>query len=291
MDIVYLNGDLVPASEATVSAFNHGFLYGYGLFETIRTYNGAIFRLQRHLERLFKSADMLGLSTDLSRYNLEQAGYSVVEANGYSDARIRITVTAGRGDIFPNPPLGRGITVFIAAQPLIPLAPESYSRGYKAIISSWRRNSRSPLCRIKTICYTENILARQEARAGGADEALIFNEKGLLSECSSSNVFAVKQCKLVTPPLSSGILPGITREAVLELADMLAIPIQERSLKLAELGEVGEMFITNSILEVMPLTSIENRPVGDGMPGPVTSRIMGAYREMVKDFQMRRPDR
>ena len=286
-EIVYLNDELIPASAATVSAFNHGFLYGYGLFETMRTYNGAIFRLQRHLERLYRSADTLGLSTDLSAFNLEGASYSVIEANRLSDARIRITVTAGSGDIVPNPPLGRGITVFIAAQPLKPLPPESYRQGYRAVVSGWRRNSKSSLCRLKSICYTESILARQAARAGGADEALIFNDRGLLAEGSLSNIFFVQQGRLCTPPPSCGILPGITREAVLELADALAIPIQQRSIRLSELAGVDEMFLTNSILEIMPLTSIEDRPVGDGTPGPVTLQIIGAYRELVKDFQMR----
>ena len=289
--MVYLNGELIPASQATLSPFNHGFLYGYGLFETIRTYNGAIFRLERHLERLYRSADILGMSTDLYSYNLGRACYTVMEANRYSNARIRITVTTGNGDIVPNPPLGRGITVFVAAQPLKPLPQESYEQGFKVIIASWRRNSRSPLCRLKSICYTENILARQAARASGADEALIFNEKGMLAECSTSNVFLVKQGKLNTPPLDSGILPGITREAVIELAYILGIPVQERNTRLAEIGQMDEIFLTNSILEIMPLTCIEDKIVGDGIPGPLTLQIMGAYRQLVKDFQIKRPDR
>ncbi len=289
--MVYLNDELMPASQAMLSAYNHGFLYGYGLFETIRTYNGAIFRLERHMERLYKSADILGLGTDLALYNLGRACYAVIEANRYTDARIRITVTAANGDIVPNPPLGRGITIFIAAQPLKPLPQESYRRGYKAIVSSWRRNSKSPLSKLKSTGYTENILARQAARAGGADEALIFNEKGFLAECSLSNVFLVKLGKLYTPPPECGILPGVTREAVLELARTLGITAQEKSIRLAELVQMEEIFITNSIIEVMPLTWIEDRPVGDGTAGPVTMQIMSAYRKLVKDFQTKRPDR
>jgi branched-chain amino acid aminotransferase group I len=280
-ETIYLNGNLVPRSHAHLSPFDHGFLYGYGLYETMRSYNGVIFRLHRHIERLHKSAQILGLAAKLASFDPEKACYDLLKANQLTDARIRLTISAGVGDITPDPKTCDQPTVFIVARQVTPPSPEVYQRGYKAIISSFRRNSQSPLAQIKSTCCLENVLAIQEAKASGFDEALILNEKGMLSEGSTCNIFLVKDKTLVTPIPQSGALPGITREAVLELAQSLRIKAEEREVNAEEIAQANEVFRTSSILEIMPITSLGEKPIGSGKPGPITQRLIVAYRELV----------
>jgi branched-chain amino acid aminotransferase len=280
-EIIYLNGDLIPSSQAKLSPFDHGFLYGYGLFETMRAYGGSIFRLDRHLARLHHAAGTLGIASVLTTFNLKRACYDVLKANNLAEARLRLTVSAGEGDITPNPDTCSGITVFIVVRKLVPLPPESYERGYAAVLSSWRRNSQSPLSRLKSTCYLENVLALQEAVSAGADEAVLLNERGLVAEGSSTNIFLAGSEMLVTPSTESGALPGITREAVLELAQSMGIMPVVRQIELGELLRADEAFLTNSILEIMPLTRLDDKPIGPGKPGPVTQQLMSSYQELV----------
>lgn len=280
---VYLNGDLVPRSQARLSPFDHGFLYGYGLFETMRAYRGFIFRLDRHLKRLQRSAETIGITSGLDFFELKRACYSTLEANNLAESRIRLTVSVGEGDIVPNLPTSCDITVFVAARELVPLPHESYEQGFKTILSSWRRNSRSPLSQLKSTCYLESVLARQEAKAAGADEAMLLNERGSVAEGSGSNVFLVTGERLITPSPESGILPGITREAVLELARFWGFGTEEREMELEEVVGAEEAFLTNSILEIMPLTWFDGKPVGQGEPGALTQRLMSAYKGLVEE--------
>jgi branched-chain amino acid aminotransferase len=280
-EIIYLNGDLIPRSQAKLSPFDHGFLYGYGLFETMRSYDGSIFRLDRHLARLRHAAGTLGIASKLTAFDLEKACHEVLKANNLIDARLRLTVTAGEGDMIPNPDTCRGITIFIAAQKLVPPLPESYQRGYAAILSSHRRNSQSPLSRLKSISYLENFLARQEARSAGVNEVVLLNEKGFVTEGSSTNIFLVGGDMLITPSTESGALPGITREAVLELAQPTGIMPVVRQVELGELLGANEAFLTSSTIEIMPLTRLDGKPIGSGRPGPLTQRLMSAYKEML----------
>jgi branched-chain amino acid aminotransferase len=287
-DIVYLNGDLLPLSQAKISPLDHGFLYGYSLFETMRAYNGAIFLLERHLARLYKAVETLGMSHRLASHDLEKACYNVLNANELADARIRLTISAGKGDMIPNPDTCKGMTVFIAAQKLVILSPENYEKGFRAIISSSRRNSQSSISQLKTACYLENILARQEARAVGADEVVILNERGLVAEGSSSNIFLVNKQVLFSPSLECGALPGITREVVLELAQSLGIEAIEAEIESEKLLQSEEAFFTNSIVEIMPLTYIGDSPIGSGKAGVLTRRLMTAYKKLVADYQLKR---
>ena len=299
-EIVYLNGHLVPRSKARLSPFNHGFLYGYGLFETMRAYDGCIFRLDRHLTRLYRSAEVLGLAPNViasplsviaspgpegsegaAKQSLETACLQTLKANKLKDARLRLTVTAGEGDMTPDPTTCSGLTVLVTAKNLIPLPPEKYELGFKAVLSSVHRNSQSPLSRFKSTCYLDNILARMEAKAAGADEAILLNERGYLAEGSTSNIFLVSKGELITPSLESGVLPGITREAVLEIAQALSIRTAEREVELRGLMEADEAFITNSILEIMPLTWFGAKPLGTGKLGQLTKNLMVAYRKLV----------
>ena len=280
-EIIYLNGEMIPRSQAKLSPFDHGFLYGYGLFETMRSYGGSIFRLDRHLARLHHAAETLSIAHKLTTFDLEKACYDVLKANNLADARLRLTVTAGEGDITPNPDTCSGITVFIVARKLVPPPKKSYQRGYTAILSSYRRNSQSPLSGLKSTCYLENVLARQEARAASVDEALLLTEKGFVAEGSSANIFLVDDDMLITPSLESGALPGITREAVLELAQTMGIMPLVRQVELGELRKADEAFLTSSTIEIMPLTRLDDKPIGSGKPGPVTQQLMSSYRELV----------
>jgi len=288
-EIIYLNGNLIPHPQAKLSPFDHGFLYGYGIFETMRSYDGNIFRLDRHLARLHHAAGTLGIAHKLTTFDLERACHDVLNANKLADARLRLTVTAGEGDITPNPDTCSGITVFIVARKLVPQPPESYQQGYKAILSSYRRNSHSPLSRLKSTSYMENVLARQEARTAGVDEAVLLNEKGFLAECSATNIFLISAQTMITPAVENGALPGITREAVLESAKSMGIMTIVKLVELGELLTAREAFLTNSILEIMPLTHLDDKPIGSGKPGPITQRLMSSYQEMViKETQSRR---
>jgi branched-chain amino acid aminotransferase group I len=287
-EIIYLNGQLIPRSKAKLSPFDHGFLYGYGLFETMRAYNGYIFRLDSHLTRLRCSAESIGLThsiltTDEGKQSLKAACVATMEANELKDARIRLTVSAGEGDMTPDPGTCSSPTVLISVQNLDPLPPEKYETGFKATISFLRRNSQSPLSRLKSTCYMENILARTAARAAGCDEAIFLNEQGYLAEGSSTNIFLVSHGELITPCFESGVLPGITRDAVLEIARASNIKATERWVQLNELIEAQEAFLTNSILELIPLVSVEGRPIGPGKPGKLTGDLLFAYRKLVDE--------
>jgi branched-chain amino acid aminotransferase len=284
-EIVYLNGTLIPRSGAKISAFDHGFLYGYGLFETMRAYNGRIFLLSRHLKRLSESARALGMGEALADIDLEQACMDTLKANNLKEARLRLTVTRGEAGPFPGRE-GGVATVLVAASAYTPLPDAAYEKGYKALVSSFRRDSQSLLSGLKSTGYLLSVLAKKEAESAGVDEALLLNERGAVSEGSISNVFFVRQGELVTPLVASGILPGITRGVVLELAAGSKIRAVEADIGVSDIPRFDEAFLTNSVLEIMPLVAFREKAgntlnIGSGKPGDVTRRLMNAYREMV----------
>lgn len=285
-EIVYLNDSLVPRSQARVSVFDHGFLYGYGLFETMRAYGGTIFRMERHLKRLLSSAEVIGLNSKLFDINLGKVCVDTLEANSLKDARLRLTVSRGEVDSFPGSGVSTMPTVLVTARDYVPLSEEIYSNGFKAGISSFRRYSQSPLSMLKSTNYMLSVLSKVESETAGLDESLLLNESGLITEGSISNVFFVASGSLITPPLESGILPGITREAVLELACAAGMKVSEGEVRLEDLGQFDEAFMTNSVMEIMPLVEVRDTKkviaIGSGKPGGVTSRLMAAYRELVE---------
>jgi len=274
--IVYLNGALLPRSQAKISPFDLGFLYGYSLFETMRAYSGRIFRLERHLERLSTSAKLLGLP--LNAFVIEKACYDTLKANNLKEARIRLTVSIGEGEAVPDLPKHPKPTVLVIATSYIPPSAETYRNGYKALVSALRQNSQSPLSRLKSANYLNNVLARREARAAGADEAILLNEQGFLCEGSTSNIFLVSKGTLITPGEESGCLPGVTRQVVMELVQALGISLVEREVRLEELLRADEAFLTNSIMELMPLAEVNGQRIGRGK---VTESLMQAYKEAV----------
>jgi branched-chain amino acid aminotransferase group I len=278
--IVYLNDALILRSEAKISPFDFGFLYGYALFESMRAYSGKVFRLNRHLSRLKKSSVVLGLQ--LPDLNLEKAVYDTFEANHLSDARIRLTVSLGEGEATPDPSTCKNPTVFITASSYVPMPDAVYQKGYRAIVSQIRRNSTSPLSQVKSANYLDMIMARTQAKNAGGDEAILLNEKGYIAEGSTCNVFIVSRGKLITPSVDSGTLPGVTREVMVELALSLGIGVEVSPVKLDELYLADEAFLTNSIIEIMPLVAVDNKRIGSGAIGAITSRLMNEYKALVK---------
>ncbi len=286
-EIVYLNGSLVARSQARVSAFDHGFLYGYGLFETMRAYQGKIFRLDRHLQRLMDSSAILDMAGGLADIDLGRACTDTLAANKLTDARLRLTVSRGEVPSFPGVNNHTIPTVLVTATPYSPPPLAVYARGYTAGITSLRRQSQSVLSEIKSTNYLLSILAKIESERAGLDEALLLNEQGFIAEGSISNLFFVRGELLLTPPVVSGILPGVTRGVVMELAHALAIGNYEVDINQIDIQSFDEAFLTNSVLEIMPLVRIRNADgetltVGSGQPGRVTRRLMDAYGELVE---------
>jgi len=278
-EVVYLNGSLVPLDRAKISVLDYGFLYGYGLFETMRAYGGKVFLLDKHLERLDNSLEMLGIKTE--GLSLKYAVMDTIRANKLTDARVRIAVSVGEGGTVPDPASCGEPTVLVVATAYKPYPDEVYEKGFRAVISSIRRNSQSPVSTLKSANYLDSLLARQEARKAGVDEALLLNDKGLLAEASMSNIFLLSGGALKTPRVESGILPGITREAVLEIAAKSGIGSTETNITQGELNNAQEAFLTNSVMEIMPLVEVDGMAIGSGSPGPVTRGLMAAYRELV----------
>ncbi len=279
-DIVFLNGAFTPLAEAKIAVTDYGFLFGYGLFETMRAYAGRVFRLDDHLDRLATSARRLGIP--LPTAALEEAVTATIEKNALPDARVRVTLSPGEGSLTPDPKSCKTPTILVTALKYVPYPAQVYSQGWKAVISSFTRNSRSPLATMKTANYLESILARQEAGNLGADDAILLNDRGTVSEATSSNVFLVSEGLLKTPGLKSGILPGITRKVVSELALDLGVSTVEGDISPDELMAAQEVFITNSLIEIMPVTQINGRTMGAGKPGMTTGRLMLAYRDLVQ---------
>jgi len=278
-EIIYLNGSLIPRSQASISALDYGFLYGYGLFETMRAYEGKVFRFDRHLSRLARSAEILELPINVP--GLKSAVMGTIQANKLGDARIRITISIGEGSLVLDPDTCGSPTVLVVAVHYQPHPEEVYQRGFRTIASSIRRNSQSPIPQLKSANFLESALAKREARKARVDDALFLNDKGLLAEASTSNIFLVSNGALKTPSLKSGILPGITREVILELASELGIAAYEQCAELEELHQAEEAFLSNSMVEIMPLIEVDGKPIASGRPGAITRRLMAAYRELV----------
>jgi branched-chain amino acid aminotransferase len=273
---VYLNDRFVPEQEAVVSVFDHGFLYGDGVYETIRSYGPRIFRRDQHLARLRRSADAIGLK--LPERNWRVLLHEAMERNQVgtdrTDAYIRITISRGVGEIGLDPALCPHPTVVIMTKPLAPPSPELYANGASLIVARTRRNFPGALDpRIKATNFLNNILAKQEAIAAGVFDSLLLNWESHLAECTVSNLFFVSGTRLCTPSLSCGILDGITRDIILTLAREQQIPVEEGKFGLDALYRADECFLTNTSMEVMPVTALEKRPIGSGKPGPLTQRL------------------
>jgi branched-chain amino acid aminotransferase group I len=288
-EIVYLNGTMVPRSKAMISVFDHAFLYGYGLYESMRTYHGKPFLLERHIKRLSEAADALMLGKKLAGIDLKQACLDILAANNLENARIRITVSNGASDAAP----WTSVTdikpnVVVTARPFMPFPAEKYNAGFHiGIASTIRRCRQSTIVAMKTINHLDSVLARMEASSKGLDEALILNDDGFIAEGGGSNVFFVRDGRLLTPALNSGILPGVTRDLVMELAASLGIETSQGPVGIGVTRKCDEAFLTNAVIEIMPVTAISDMQgntvkVGTGEPGKITRQLIDAYGKRVE---------
>lgn len=276
---IWLGHELVPVSEAKVSVFDHGLLYGDGVFEGIRIYNGKIFEEQAHIKRLFHSARAIRLDIPMTHDQVSHAMHESMKANDIEgDGYIRLLVTRGVGLL--------GLSIGHTANPMVAVIadkiqlypPEVYARGLHCIFSSLARNhpnTTSP--RVKSLNYLNNIMAKAEAKDAGADEAIMLTIDGHISECTGDNIFIVRDGKVYTPPTSEGILEGITRGLVIELARKRNIHVEEKSLIRHDIYVADEIFATGTAAEVIPITEVERRPVADGTPGPITTQLIEAF--------------
>lgn len=277
----YVDGRFVPKEEASVSVYDHGFLYGDGVFEGIRVYGGRVFKLDEHVRRLYESAKSILLEIPIPPEEMKRLILEAVRRNGLQDAYVRPIVTRGRGDLGIDPrKCGRPTVVVIVDQ--IQLYPErAYREGLRMITATHRKSPSDSLNpRIKSLNYLNQILARLEANLAGADEALMLNHEGYVCECSADNVFVVRSGEVWTPPAHLGILRGVTRDAVLELSRDLGIPAFERTFTLHDVYTADEVFLTGTGAEIGPVVWVDGRVIGSGKPGPVTLRLLQAYREL-----------
>jgi len=272
---IWMDGQLVPVSEARISVFDHAVLYGDGAFEGIRIYAGKIFKEAEHIRRFYESAKGIRLQIPMTPQQVSDAMHSAMDANGITgDGYIRLVVTRGVGSLGLSVVHTACPTVFVIADKIALYPAEVYDRGLHCVVSSIVRNHPNSISpRIKSLNYLNNIMAKLESRDAGADEAIMLTFDGRVSECSGDNIFLVRNGEIATPPTSEGILEGVTRGVVMELARKRGIRVEEKALIRHDLYVADECFATGTAAEVVPITMIDRRPVGDGTPGAITRQL------------------
>ena len=278
---IWLDNQLVDEAEAKVSVFDHGLLYGDGVFEGIRFYNGRIFRLEEHIRRLFDSARAIVLTLPWTPEQVCQFTCQTVAANGLTDGYIRLVVTRGAGELGLNPYLCPQPSMFIIASTIKLYPDEHYQNGLSIITCATRRPAAAALMpQVKSLYYLNNIMAKIEAIQANALEAVMLNEQGYVAECTGDNLFIMKNGTLYTPLISDGALDGITRAVIIELAAQLGIPVVERSLTRYDIFIADECFLTGTAAEVIPVVALDRRPIGTGKPGPATQQFLAAFHQL-----------
>ena len=279
---IYINGKYFSKEDAKISVYDHGLLYGDGVFEGMRTYSNKVFRLGEHIDRLYESARAILLTIPMSKQEMIDAVKKTVELSGLSDSYIRLVVTRGSGSLGLDPNRTSDPQVIIIVDLIALYDRKYYDEGLKIITASTIRNHPAALSpRIKSLNYLNNIMAKLEGLQAGCMEAIMLNHKGEVAECTGDNIFIVKRGQLLTPSADSGILEGITRNAILELANTLKIPARETTLTRHDLLVADECFLTGSAAEVIPVVSIDSRPIGDGKVGPTTKQLMVEFKKLV----------
>lgn len=278
---IYIDGQFYDKENAKISVFDHGLLYGDGVFEGIRFYNGRVFRLEEHMARLFDSAKAICLDIGMGGPEISEALLETIRRNDLRDGYVRLVVTRGCGDLGLNPALCPRTTVFIIASKITLYPPDKYETGLHVVTCATRRiphGALSPM--VKSLNYLNNILAKIEAQQAGAGEGLLLNEQGYVAECTGDNIFTVKNGRIFTPPISSGALAGVTRAVVIEIATELGIPISEPEMTRYDIYTADECFLTGTAAEVIPVVRLDNRVIGTGSPGPVTKRLIARFHEL-----------
>jgi branched-chain amino acid aminotransferase len=278
---IWLDEKLVDEQDAKISVFDHGLLYGDGVFEGIRFYNGRVFRLEEHIRRLFDSARAIVLKMPWTQEQVIQFTVDTIKANGLNDGYVRLVVTRGTGGLGLNPYLCERPSMFIIASTISLYPQEYYTNGLAIVTCATRRPAPAALMpQVKSLNYLNNIMAKVEAIQAGAMEALMLNEQGYVAECTGDNIFLLKNGTLLTPPVADGALDGVTRQVILELADQLGISWKEQTLTRYDIFISDECFLTGTAAEVIPVIALDRRPIGDGKPGTLTARFIEAFRTL-----------
>jgi branched-chain amino acid aminotransferase len=281
---VWIDGKLYEKDDAKVSVYDHGLLYGDGVFEGIRVYGGRIFEVKEHLERLWASAKAIRLTIPISREQMLTGMEETVRANNFRDCYMRLVVTRGVGYLGLNPNKCPVPTVIVITDTIDMYPKEMYEKGMAVITASVIRNHPNALSpRIKSLNYLNNILAKIEAVDAGVPEAIMLNHEGNVAECTGDNIFIVRGGVVLTPGTADGILEGITRKVIIELSRKLDIPIFEKTLQRHDLYIADECFLTGSAAEVIPVTKIDGRSIGTGQPGPITRKLLEAFHRHVRE--------
>lgn len=281
---IYLDGEFLPESEAKVSVFDHGLLYGDGIFEGIRFYNGRVFRLEEHLDRLWDSARSICLEIPMSKAEMTEALLETIRRNGLRDGYIRQIVTRGVGNLGLNPLQCKRPSVIIIVATIALYSEEVYRNGLTVVTCATRRTGAATLNpAVKSLNYLNNVMARIEANLAGADEALMLNDAGNVAECTADNVFIIKKGQIFTPPISAGALRGITRSVAFDAAIELGFPMKEADITRHDVFIADECFLTGTAAEVIPVIKADGRIIGNGKPGPITGKIIARFRELTRE--------
>jgi branched-chain amino acid aminotransferase len=280
---IYLDGQLLSQEDAKISVFDHGLLYGDGVFEGIRIYHGRIFRLTEHLERLYESARSICMEIPIPIAEMEKATLDTVAANQLQDGYIRLVITRGVGSLGLNPFQCPRPSIIIIASSISLYSPERYEKGLTLITCATRRPTPAALSpQVKSLNYLNNVMAKIEAMQAGCEEGIMLNEQGYVAECTGDNVFIVKRGQVFTPPIAAGALDGITRQAVIELVNKIGLSCTEKMMTRHDLFTADECFLTGTAAEVIPAVQLDRRIIGTGQPGPVTRQVVAAFHDLVK---------
>ena len=280
---VYVNGQYFPKEEAKVSVFDHGFLYGDGVFEGIRAYGGRVFRLKEHIDRLYNGARGIMLDIPLTKAEMTEVVLETLRKNELRDAYIRLVVSRGTGDLGLDPRKCQKPTVICITDKIVLYPEKLYNEGMEIITAATRRNRPEGVNpQMKSLNYLNNIMAKIEANLAGVPEAMLLNTEDYVAECTGDNIFIVKDGVLITPPPFVGILVGITRNAIIELAEKIGVKVEEKVFTRYEVFTADECFLSGTAAEAIPVVKVDGRTIADGKPGPVTKKITEAFKELIK---------
>ncbi len=281
---IYIDGKFYPEASAKVSVLDHGLLYGDGIFEGIRFYNGRVFRLEEHLDRLWDSARSICLEIPMSMREVTEAVLETIRQNHLRDGYIRLLVTRGIGNLGLNPAQCKHPSVIIIVATIALYHENIYRKGLTIVTCATRRSNPAALNpAVKSLNYLNNVMARIEANLAGADEALMLNDAGNVAECTADNVFIIKRGQIFTPPITAGALRGITRSIVFEIAAELGIKIMEADITRHDVFIADECFLTGTAAEIVPVVKADGRLIGNGKPGPITARTMARFHAMTHE--------